>query len=365
MRASSRPGFQSATLLQPENFLLERAGFMKTHLPTRSRAARCGFTLIELLVVIAIIGILIALLLPAVQKVREAANRIKCDNNLRQLTLACHNANDTTGSMPPGLGYFPDYTLNGNVPTDNGFGYGTVLFLLLPYLEQNNLYNSCYGTFGPPYPYGYFPAFGNGFAQVVKTYNCPSDPSNTGDAITDDQTGNGPVPYNPWGPSSYAANVQVFCLVNNDFTLSDLQGYPVIPRSFPDGTSNTILFAEKYARCTNATADGGSYWGYWSQSPTDSTGLLYGPKAAAMALYSPGDVAWGNPNSVGPNSKFQMLPTPAIGNCDPTLTATGHAGGIQVALADGSTRSVAQSISGTTWWAACTPWGGEVLGSDW
>src|SRR5687767_15133220 len=140
--------------------------------PLRVRGARRAFTLIELLVVIAIIAVLIGLLLPAVQKVREAAARASCSNNLKQLALACHNYHDATGQLPYGRKY------------DSWDAY-TWTTLVLPYFEQGNVFNGyaptlSARTWAQSYP-GPNGPIGNNAAQrlarhaVLKTYLCPSD----------------------------------------------------------------------------------------------------------------------------------------------------------------------------------------------
>ncbi len=137
-----------------------------------------------------------------------------------------------------------------------------------------------------------------------------------------------------------------------------------------DGTSNTILHAEKYARCSNTYMppefrDGGTAWAFsssplfpWQPPHMNRPGKAFFPGFAIAAL-----ATRGAPNAIGPGSKFDVQP--GEGNCDPTRASTSHAGGIQVGLADGTVRSLSPGMSGTTWWAAVTPAGGEVLGPDW
>jgi prepilin-type N-terminal cleavage/methylation domain-containing protein len=331
-----------------------------------------GFTLIELLVVIAIIAILIGLLLPAVQKVREAAARMKCSNNLKQIGIACHNSNDVNARLPPQAGTF------------GGAYFAPLFFHLLPYIEQDNTwkgatwldYNAPVGQTNPNpgttfnigviWPVWQSVNVGNNtwLRQTrIPIYQCPSDPS----------LNNG-LDWQP-GDASYAGNFQVFGGAANTNSKTNWDGQARIPATFQDGTSQTILFAEKYARCNGTGNPGGTWWmrGVYHGNKSFTGGNNPGPDDSypgdRLSAVFAGGV--GHDNTVwltGTASKFLVQPPNFLarpGPCDKRLASSPHTAGMNVGLGDGSVRFLSQGISAQTWWYACTPAGGEVLGSDW
>src|SRR5262249_27003733 len=214
-------------------------------------------------------------------------------------------------------------------------------FHLLPFIEQEPLYKSAWNSAG-----NFFDANTNQvFATRISVFVCPADYSAGGSLVTDSSG-------TMWGAGNYAGNAQVFCLVDPvTGRMINPEPYARIPQSFADGTSTTILFAEKYARCTNeGYPEGGSLWAYYVTGPT------------AKPLHPGFAISW-NTYSVGPASVFQERPPPD--DCDPTLAATPHIGGMQICFADGSVRALRRSISPTTWWALCTPASGDLPGEDW
>ena len=244
------------------------------------RPTQKGFTLIELLVVIAIIAILIGLLLPAVQKVRQAAARIRSANNLKQIGLAFHGYNDTNNILPPGFGWRSKPT--GGLAYTPGGTYGSGFFHILPHVEQDALYKSAYGT-----QYGYY---GGGTAST-STYSYSSTDPTYGYSYTSTTTTSAGATYNStsafqayMGSAVYYKGAPSVFVATNDPTQSGSIAYyssyslnqqtlskDLTIQTISDGASNTVLAAEAYGYCYNGT----SRYGYWSGYLYDAYSYSY------------------------------------------------------------------------------------------
>lgn len=282
---------------------------------------RLGMTLLELLVVVAIIAILFALLIPAVQRAREAAARISSMNNMKQIVLATHGYATLNGDMLPSVNGF-----NGKTNANEW----TIFIAIMPHLEQKSIYDAYTALYGPD---------GAGSAYTVPVFLSPADPSLAGDKR---------------GVSSYAASAVAFAPGSN-------------LKRMTDGTSNTICFAERYAaNCGGVEFNWALAENVFPYPPNPNGMKLVRP--ATFAHQKIGDivpVTAGNPPATKASVvglTFQVRPT--VAKCDPRIPQTPHSG-MLAGFCDGGVRSIGPGISESSFWGAVTPRGGEVLNADW
>ena len=308
----------------------------------RLRSRRCpGFTLIELLVVIAIIAILVGLLLPAVQKVREAAARMKCQNQIKQMALACHNYHDVVGILP--TGGIQDYyggRVGPNAPPWNAASplqsLGTHqpwnwMYQILPFIEQDNVFRLTSDNAVRTTPLGIF--------------NCPSrrPPVVIGALVLADYAGNSGTTWCPADdPNTW-----------NGVIVPTSAGGKMAPTvsvtSITDGTSNTLLLGEKFV--TTDQYFKGNEWGdnnTWALGNTwiSSRNAIHQPRQDTLGTTATQEVPPPNARAPGINGRCGPwgLGSPAGGGGYYDYWGSAHAGGFNAALADGSVRMIRYDI---------------------
>jgi len=284
---------------------------------------RRGFTLVELLVVIAIIGILVALLLPAVQAAREAARRTECTNKVKQLSLATHNFHDTFRKLPPAY----NAVMGGNGGKQNG----NTFVYLLPFVEQSTLYNTSIDPVNIAcVPVLLSPPDNFIRARPVQAFLCPSA-FNAVDGTWPGRT--------DWAIGHYGFNYMVFggpntvALSQTDSNWNRRSSMQFIS----DGTSNTLLFAERSAFFSDGTAN---LWCHGGWNPQ------YMPMFGYNGYYQ----------------LFQLRPVQA--QAIPYYTQSPHSSTMNVGLADGSVRGVSANMSQLTWQYMILPQDGFAINID-
>ncbi len=339
------------------------------------RAQKQGFTLIELLVVIAIIAVLIGLLLPAVQKVREAASRIKCSNNLKQIGLALHNYMDTNNGLPPN----GNYTYNGSgITTTNAW---SAMARVLPYIEQENLFRAIDFTQSYNVQVGVS-------SKRVATYVCPSE-------VNDKGFGTDPTYGNKHWIITYATNEGTWAVLTQkatamrggDGAFAPNRGFR--PGDFTDGMSNTIGITE--VKAFTPRVSGSNTTATYNPQPAPPAGPAgadtgFGLGAAAFDPARNTHVEWVDgkvhetgftttfaPNTVVPlvsggttyDVDFVSATESNLGDTYAAVTARSyHSGGVNAVFMDGSVRFVRNSTAVATWRALGTRAGGEVVSND-
>jgi len=337
-----------------------------------------AFTLIELLVVIAIIGVLVGLLLPAVQKVREAANRMKCQNNLKQLALACHSYHDANGTIPP-AGYM-NPSWGGDSATWSGQGgwlydKGSFHVYILPYMEQDNLFKQIAAfDLNTPNVDTITRAV---TAKVIPAnppyWRCPSDGTRQSDCNRSNYSGNGGLQdftgswsdcgYNPFGPlycdgSKMTPPHSWKCNQDNGMFEYAI-GPPTKPKNFADvsdGTSNTIVLGEiivnsnTYTQCNRADDANNGLRGSW----TADGGFTINTPVIPLNF----------PSTTRDQTDGFCTPDPKT-NPYNLMTSSGfrsrHSGGVNFAYMDGSIHFIAQSVNQVTLIQLCLRNDGEVV----
>lgn len=297
----------------------------------RRKLTRSAFTIVELLIVIAIIGMLLALLLPAVQAAREAARRTFCLNQIKQIGVAAQNCHDVNRVLPPlcvndwlGSDYWQYAPIQIPGPYHGAIGYSLFAFLL-PYVEETGLDRAArrnINTVINGKPLNHTP---------VSAYVCPSDPSATDDGRSQVTYGGA----NRWAASNYAGNFYIF---GAPLAKSTEGASQLGTSSIPDGTTKTLMFAEKYGSCViggdlSKPLAGGNLWAD-SNPPWRPTFCMNAP-------YPPD-------KPYQPCKRFQSRPNWRM-NCDGLRAQSPHSGGIAVGMADSSSRFIADDVDDVTW----------------